>query len=58
MHPALATLLAFGGGMLAGLVTGILNTKFRIPALLAGIITMTGLYSVTSRVMGLQILHY
>ncbi|MCB6531470.1 ABC transporter permease [Enterococcus avium] len=52
MHPALATLLAFGGGMVAGLVTGILNTKFKIPALLAGIITMTGLYSVTSRVMG------
>ncbi|MDK7991915.1 ABC transporter permease [Enterococcus raffinosus] len=52
MHPAIATLLAFGGGMLAGLVTGILNTKFKIPALLAGIITMTGLYSVTSRVMG------
>ncbi|MGX7205290.1 ABC transporter permease [Enterococcus pingfangensis] len=52
IHPALATLLAFGGGMLAGLVTGILNTKFKIPALLAGIITMTGLYSITSRVMG------
>lgn len=52
LHPIVATLLAFGGGMLAGLVTGILNTKFKIPALLAGIITMTGLYSVTSRVMG------
>ncbi|MGO3610461.1 MAG: ABC transporter permease subunit, partial [Enterococcus sp.] len=42
LHPIVATLLAFGGGMLAGLVTGILNTKFKIPALLAGIITMTG----------------
>lgn len=52
MSPLLATLLAFGGGTLAGLVTGILNTKLKIPALLAGIITMTGLYSITSRVMG------
>lgn len=51
-HPVLATIAAFFGGMLAGLVTGILNTKFRVPALLAGIITMTGLYSITSRVMG------
>lgn len=52
ISPLLATLLAFGGGMAAGLVTGILNTKLKIPALLAGIITMTGLYSITSRVMG------
>jgi putative ABC transport system permease protein len=36
---------------LAGLVSGLLHTKLKIPALLAGIITMTGLYSVTSRVM-------
>lgn len=52
MQPILATLLAFGGGALAGLITGLLNTKLKIPALLAGIITMTGLYSITSRVMG------
>ncbi|MGM0214253.1 ABC transporter permease [Enterococcus sp. AZ109] len=51
-NPILATIAAFFGGSLAGLVTGILNTKFRVPALLAGIITMTGLYSITSRVMG------
>ncbi|MBV7391945.1 MULTISPECIES: ABC transporter permease [Enterococcus] len=52
LNPVAATLLAFVGGMAAGLVTGILNTKFKIPPLLAGIITMTGLYSITSRVMG------
>lgn len=51
VNPFLATLLAFAGGMVAGFVTGILNTKLKIPALLAGIITMTGLYSITSRVM-------
>ncbi len=49
--PYLACLLAFGGGVLAGLTTGIFHTKLKIPALLAGIITMTGLYSVTNRIM-------
>src|SRR5699024_453969 len=51
ISPWIATLLGFLGGVLAGLVTGILHTKLKIPALLAGIITMTGLYSITSRVM-------
>lgn len=52
IHPFSASLLGFLGGVLAGLVSGILHTKLKIPALLAGIITMTGLYSVTNRVMG------
>ncbi|BDR59490.1 ABC transporter permease [Xylocopilactobacillus apicola] len=52
VNPVVATFAAFLGGMLAGLVTGLLNTKLKIPSLLAGIITMTGLYSVTSRVIG------
>lgn len=51
INPILATIAAFIGGLIAGLVTGILNTKLKIPSLLAGIITMTGLYSITSRVM-------
>ena len=51
-HPLTACLLGFLGGAAAGLVSGLLHTKLKIPALLAGIITMTGLYSVTSRVMG------
>lgn len=50
--PISACFLAFFGGAVAGLVTGLLHTKLKIPALLAGIITMTGLYSITSRVMG------
>ncbi|MBQ3113234.1 MAG: ABC transporter permease [Phascolarctobacterium sp.] len=39
-------------GMLAGVVTALLHTKMKIPALLAGILTMIALYSVNLRVMG------
>ena len=39
-------------GMLAGVATGFLHTKLKIPALLAGILTMIALYSVNLRVMG------
>lgn len=52
MTPLIAVLIAFIAGMLAGLVSGLLHTKLKIPALLAGIITMTGLYSINSRIMG------
>ena len=51
LSPITATLLGFIGGVLSGLIYGMLHTKLKIPALLAGIITMTGLYSITSRVM-------
>jgi len=52
IHPLLATCGGFLGGALAGTVTGFLNTKLKISGLLAGILTMTGLYSVNLRVMG------
>lgn len=52
MNPFLATFLAFLAGCVAGVVTGLLHTKLKIPALLAGIITMTGLYSINLRIMG------
>ncbi|QNG06586.1 ABC transporter permease [Enterococcus hirae] len=52
LSPIVACLLGFLGGAAAGLVSGLLHTKLKIPALLAGIIMMTGLYSVTSRIMG------
>lgn len=45
-------LLAFLAGGVAGGVTGHLTTKLRIPALLSGILTMIGLYSVNLHVMG------
>ena len=48
----LATAAAFAGGVLAGTITGILNTHFKIQALLAGILVMTALYSVNLHVMG------
>ncbi len=45
-HPALGLLLAFLAGVGAGTVTGLLQTKIGIHPILAGILTMTGLYSV------------
>jgi putative ABC transport system permease protein len=51
ISPFLATLGAIGVGLIAGLVTGLLNTKLRLPALLAGIIMMVGLWSINLRVM-------
>ncbi len=39
-------------GMLAGLVTGIFHTCMGIPAILAGILTQLGLYSVNLKIMG------
>lgn len=50
--PVVAVALAFGAGCLAGVVTGLLHTKLKIPALLAGILTMIGLYSINIRIMG------
>ncbi len=50
--PWLATAMAFIGGCLAGVFTGILHTKFKITPLLSGILTMTALYSVNLRIMG------
>ncbi len=50
--PVTAILGACFTGMLAGVVTGILCTKLKIPALLAGILTMIALYSVNLRIMG------
>ena len=47
----LALLIAFIAGCLAGLVTGILHTKFGIPAILAGILTQLALYSINLRIM-------
>lgn len=48
----LALLAAIGVGMLAGLVTGILHTFMGIPAILAGILTQLGLYSVNLKILG------
>lgn len=51
VDPFLSLLIAFLGGCLAGLVTGLLSTKLKIPPILAGILTMTSLYSINLHVM-------
>lgn len=48
----IATLASFGAGLLTGFLTGILYTKGKIPVLLAGILVMTGIYSINLRVLG------
>lgn len=52
ISPYAATILAFFGGMAAGLITGFLHTELKIPALLAGILTMIALYSINLHIMG------
>jgi len=52
VEPTLATAAAFCGGLLAGSITGVLHTKFKIHGLLAGILVMTALYSVNLDIMG------
>ena len=46
-----AMLAATLAGMLAGLATGLLNTQCGIPAILAGILTQLGLYSINMAIM-------
>ena len=43
---------ATAAGMVAGLATGILHTFMGIPAILAGILTQLGLYSINLKTMG------
>ena len=52
VSPLAATAIAAVCGGMAGAITGILATRFRINGLLAGILVMTALYSVNLRVMG------
>ncbi len=51
-NPLLAMIVAILCGMAAGFVTGLLHTKLKIPAILAGILTMLALYSVNLMIMG------
>lgn len=51
-HPYLGLLAAFLCGACCGIVTGILMTKLHIQPILAGILTMTALYSVNLRIQG------
>lgn len=52
MSPLLSLPIAFAAGMLAGLVTGLLNTALGIPGILASILTQLSLYSVNLVILG------
>lgn len=51
VNPFLSLLLAAAGGFIAGMITAVLNTKFKILHLLASILTMIALYSINIRIM-------
>lgn len=51
-HPVLGVIFSIIAGGLAGCVTGFLQTKMKVQPILAGILTMTALWSVNLRVMG------
>ncbi len=53
VDPFLATFLGMLAGFVAGIITGLIHTKLKITALLSGIITMTGLFSINLVIMGL-----
>ncbi|MDR7812560.1 MULTISPECIES: ABC transporter permease [Lacrimispora] len=52
VDPWIALGIAAVAGMAAGAVTGLLHTIFEIPAILAGILTQIGLWSINLRIMG------
>ncbi|WP_350270492.1 ABC transporter permease [Brevibacterium sp. CBA3109] len=52
VNPFLATVAAIFAGFIAGYITGLLHTKGGIDGLLAGILTMIGLWSINLRIMG------
>ncbi len=51
-NPIVTIIIAFLGGMVAGSLTGLLHVKLKIPGILAGIISMTALYSINLLIMG------
>ncbi|WP_163338680.1 ABC transporter permease [Desulfopila sp. IMCC35008] len=51
VNPYLSLVFALAGGFCAGMVTAVLNTKFKILHLLASILTMISLYSINIRIM-------
>lgn len=52
MNGWLALLIAFIGGMAAGIITALIHNHLKVPNLLAGILTMTMLYSINIRILG------
>lgn len=52
VNPFLGILIVLLSGFLAGVLTGILHTQLKIPALLSGIITLTALFTINMVIMG------
>ena len=52
MNVYLALVIATLAGMAAGLITGLIHTVLGIPAILSGILTQIGLYSINMRILG------
>lgn len=52
VHPGFATLAAIFAGAVSGMITAWLSTHLKMLNLLAGILTMTALYSINLRIMG------
>lgn len=50
--PTLSLIIAFIAGGICGLITGLIHTVFKIPAILAGILTQLSLYSINLRILG------
>lgn len=51
-NPFFSLIIVIIAGMLSGVVTGLLHTKLKIPAILSGILSMIALYSINLRIMG------
>ena len=52
IDPTVCLLISMCAGGVCGFVTGLLHTKCKIPAILAGILTQLGLYSINLRILG------
>jgi putative tryptophan/tyrosine transport system permease protein len=52
VDPVVACFVALICGLIAGAITGFLHTRFNIRPILAGILMMTGLYSINLHIMG------
>ncbi len=51
-HPAIIIPAVMAAGAIAGAITGLIHTQLKIEALLAGILVMTGLYSINLTILG------
>jgi putative ABC transport system permease protein len=52
VHPFAVLILSFLAAAAAGAITALIHTRFQINGLLAGILVMTGLYSINLHIMG------